>query len=223
MFYNCTKIKVSFTQTGEYTTAYRIPASGTGTDGEDSRYGMFTSTGGTFKGTPKINTTYYLSSENMVVYETDVATLNGYVGVMIDSITSDDLGAAPSDHTHTSLTLTDLTVNGSTKMNSATPLSLTSGGTEYGAISVDTSVLQVGTDDEGNLYTSDANKLIIRGPSTLCVVGNPENDVALYVDRHRIAFVGDPICTYDAANKQYVDLKIGDISSILDSINGEVI
>lgn len=45
---------------------------------------MFTSTGGTFTGTPAINTTYYLSSDNMIVRETEIATLNGYVGSMID-------------------------------------------------------------------------------------------------------------------------------------------
>lgn len=46
---------------------------------------MFVSTGGTFTGTPSINTTYYLSSDNIVVRETDIATLNGYVGSMIDA------------------------------------------------------------------------------------------------------------------------------------------
>ena len=46
---------------------------------------MFTDTGGTFTGAPEINTTYYLSSDNMVVYDTEVATLREYVGSMIDS------------------------------------------------------------------------------------------------------------------------------------------
>lgn len=45
---------------------------------------MFTNTGGTFTETPEINTTYYLSTDNMIVRETDVSTLNGYVGSMID-------------------------------------------------------------------------------------------------------------------------------------------
>ena len=44
---------------------------------------MFTSTGGTFTGTPEVNTTYYLSSDNMVVRETEIATLNGYVGSLL--------------------------------------------------------------------------------------------------------------------------------------------
>ena len=45
---------------------------------------MFTSTGGTFTGTPVVNTTYYLSFDNIIVRETEVATLNGYVDSMID-------------------------------------------------------------------------------------------------------------------------------------------
>ena len=84
MFQGCTKIKLSTTQTGEYTQEYRIPYSGTGTAGSSALNLMFTDTGGTFTGTPSINTTYYLSTDNMIVRETEVATLNSYVGSMID-------------------------------------------------------------------------------------------------------------------------------------------
>lgn len=84
MFRGCTSLKLSTTQTGEYIQKYRIPSSGTGTTATDALTNMFTSTGGTFTGTPKINTTYYLSTDNMIVRETEVATLNGYVGSMID-------------------------------------------------------------------------------------------------------------------------------------------
>ena len=84
MFYGCTSLKLSSTQTGEYTQEYRIPASGTGTTATSALASMFASTGGTFTGTPEINTTYYLSSDNMIVRETEIATLNGYVGSMID-------------------------------------------------------------------------------------------------------------------------------------------
>ena len=62
MFYGCTKIKLSTTQTGEYQTAYRIPKSGTGTTATSALRNMFTNTGGTFTGTPEINTTYYTSN-----------------------------------------------------------------------------------------------------------------------------------------------------------------
>ena len=67
MFQGCTALKLSATQTGEYTVVYRIPSSGTGTTATSALANMFTSTGGTFKGTPNINTTYYLSNTNTVV------------------------------------------------------------------------------------------------------------------------------------------------------------
>ena len=61
MLRGCIKIKLSTTQTGEYQTAYRIPTSGTGTTAADALFDMFDNTGGTFTGTPEINTTYYAS------------------------------------------------------------------------------------------------------------------------------------------------------------------
>ena len=69
MFEGCTSLKLSATQTGEYTQEYRIPTSdtGTGTTATNALTSMFTSTGGTFTGTPEINTTYYLSNTNTVV------------------------------------------------------------------------------------------------------------------------------------------------------------
>ena len=68
MFYKCTKIKLSTSRTGEYTIAYRIPTSGTGTTATNALAYMFSTTGGTFnRGSPTINTTYYLSNTNTVV------------------------------------------------------------------------------------------------------------------------------------------------------------
>ena len=54
-----TSIKVSTTATGIYDTAYRIPTSGMGTTAGSALTFMFANTGGTFTGTPTINTTYY--------------------------------------------------------------------------------------------------------------------------------------------------------------------
>ena len=59
MFYGCTGIKLSVTQTGDYKTAYRIPTSDTGMAETNALTYMFGLTGGTFTGTPTINTTYY--------------------------------------------------------------------------------------------------------------------------------------------------------------------
>ena len=90
MFNGCTKIKLSSTQTEEYTQEYRIPTFGTGTTAIDALTNMFTNTGGTFTGTPSINTTYYISTDNMIVRDTEVATLNGYVGSMIEAAIGGD-------------------------------------------------------------------------------------------------------------------------------------
>ena len=91
MFERCTALKLSSTKTVEYAQEYRIPTTGTGTTATDALTNMFVSTGGTFTGTPAINTTYYLSTDNMIVRDTEVATLNGYVGSMIDNSVSNPL------------------------------------------------------------------------------------------------------------------------------------
>ena len=65
MFSNCTKIKLSTTKTGGYINTYKVPFVETGTMGSDSLWKMFIKTGGTFTGTPTINTTYY--TENQVI------------------------------------------------------------------------------------------------------------------------------------------------------------
>ena len=65
MFQNCSKIKISTTKVGSYNNTYRVPFVGTGTVATNSLLDMFTGTGGTFKGTPTINTTYY--TENQVI------------------------------------------------------------------------------------------------------------------------------------------------------------
>lgn len=62
MFSGCAKIKLSAVQTENYTEEYRIPKSGTGWDNTNSLTDMFEDTGGTFKGTPSINTTYYMDT-----------------------------------------------------------------------------------------------------------------------------------------------------------------
>jgi len=67
MFYGCSKIKLSTTQTGEYTQEYRIPTSGTGTIATSALDTMFNNTGGTFTGTPTINTIYYVSNTNTII------------------------------------------------------------------------------------------------------------------------------------------------------------
>ena len=103
MFNGCTSLKLSETKTEEYIQEYRIPSSGDGTTLSNALTSMFNSTGGTFAGTPKINTTYYLSSDNMIVRGTEIATLNGYVQNMID-----DAKVAPLIGTTNELTTTQV-------------------------------------------------------------------------------------------------------------------
>jgi hypothetical protein len=60
MFNGCTGIMLSETQTAEYSIPYSVPSGGNGTlKATNALNNMFANTGGTFKGKPTINTTYY--------------------------------------------------------------------------------------------------------------------------------------------------------------------
>ena len=86
MFGDCTSLKLSSTKTDKYIQEYRIPSSGNGIIVVNPAFdNMFKGTGGTFTGTPKMYQTYYLSSDNMIVRETETATLNGYVNSIVDN------------------------------------------------------------------------------------------------------------------------------------------
>ena len=60
MFFGCSAFKVSPTNTGSYRYYWRIPTSGTGTTASSWNLSMLSNTGGTFRGDPSINTTYYV-------------------------------------------------------------------------------------------------------------------------------------------------------------------
>lgn len=62
MFRDCTRLKISATQTGEYTTAWRIPSTGEiAAEATNWNKDMLANTGGTFTANPSINTTYYIA------------------------------------------------------------------------------------------------------------------------------------------------------------------
>lgn len=62
MFSGCTSIKLAISKSHEYDKEYRIPKSGNGVTATSALNNMFKGTGGTFTGTPSINTTYYTSN-----------------------------------------------------------------------------------------------------------------------------------------------------------------
>ena len=62
MFNGCTSIKLAISKSREYDKEYRIPKSGNGLTASSALNNMFTRTGGTFTGTPSINTAYYTSN-----------------------------------------------------------------------------------------------------------------------------------------------------------------
>lgn len=62
MFQGCRGLKISATQTGEYTTAWRIPSTGKiAAEASNWNNNMLKNTGGTFTANPSINTTYYMA------------------------------------------------------------------------------------------------------------------------------------------------------------------
>ena len=96
MFSGCTSLKVSETLGDGYSIPYRVPSSGTGTEGNNSLFNMFSGTGGSFKGTPLINTTYYL-------YNQTPAPEGSYITFSSDSsfkisLSAFDQNESPIDH-----------------------------------------------------------------------------------------------------------------------------
>lgn len=61
-FWGCSNIKMATTQSADYPNAYRIPETGTASAGYSAFGQMFSGSGGSFKGTPAVNSTYYTSN-----------------------------------------------------------------------------------------------------------------------------------------------------------------
>ena len=132
MFDGCTSLKLSSIQTNEYAQEYRIPSSGEGTTANNALTNMFKSTGGTFTGTPEINTTYYLSTDNMIVRETEVATLREYVESMIEGLATQEYVDGKVPDGGTAGQVLTKTANGSEWADA--PKSLPDGGTAGDAL-----------------------------------------------------------------------------------------
>ena len=95
MFEGCSSIKLSETQTAEYSIPYSVPSGGNGTTASSALYSMFAGTGGTFTGTPEINKTYYLYRE----YDYTTTGNNGYYFDDAVEVGSGDTLAAANGYT----------------------------------------------------------------------------------------------------------------------------
>lgn len=91
MFNGCSSLKLSATETGNYTIPYRIPKTGTGTAGSGSFTSMFSGTGGTFTSDPTINTTYYLWDWSAVTTGIVSITYNNTVLISTEEIMPCDI------------------------------------------------------------------------------------------------------------------------------------
>lgn len=68
-FYSCRSLKLSETSTGSYTQAYRIPTTWTWTTSSSNwNSNMFYDTWWTFWSAPTIDTTYYVHTDNTIVW-----------------------------------------------------------------------------------------------------------------------------------------------------------
>ena len=63
MFRNCTNIKIALSKDDVYVNSYRIPTTGTGTASTGALEGMFSGTGGAWKGAPDLNKTHFTSND----------------------------------------------------------------------------------------------------------------------------------------------------------------
>lgn len=67
MYSGCRNIRLSTTKTDMYSIEYKIPLNGTATDPDGNAVAqMFSNTGGSFTGTPELNTKYYLAATTTV-------------------------------------------------------------------------------------------------------------------------------------------------------------
>lgn len=67
MFQNCSSLKLSASQNSDYTQAYRIPTTWSGTTATSWNLLMFSGTWWTQTGNPSINTTYYVHKDNTII------------------------------------------------------------------------------------------------------------------------------------------------------------
>ena len=232
MFQGCTSLKLSSTKTGEYTVAYRIPTTGAGSAAANDVQNMFTSTGGTFTGTPAINTTYYLSTDNMIVRDTEVATLNGYVGSMIDNSASNSLNITGATVGQIAK-ITAVDDSGKPTAWEAVDMPSGGGGETWEAINAITlsdavNTVTINTDSGGNAIALKKVRILVEGSAT----GNQDLffNNSRYIRAHAVgeeasvgAFSAEPFC-----GKMYcfavtkISANYGAISQLANTFSDEI-
>ena len=75
MYSGCTSLNFSATQTSTCKEGFRVPFSGTGTTASNALNNMLYNTGGTFSGTPNINTTYFTQADLIELWPTPIYEL----------------------------------------------------------------------------------------------------------------------------------------------------
>ncbi|SFD31491.1 hypothetical protein SAMN02910406_03644, partial [Ruminococcus albus] len=143
MFNGCTGIMLSTTQTEECNTEYRIPSSGEGTTADNALTSMFGNTGGTFKDTPDINTTYYIKRA--------ITHTHNFTYTASDAVITATCDAGNCDLTENKVTLTitapTLTTYDGTSSASATLTGLTDFNDVTGKTVAESDIKYVGRDN----------------------------------------------------------------------------
>ncbi|WP_431768000.1 dockerin type I repeat-containing protein [Ruminococcus albus] len=134
---------LSTTQTSEYSVEYKIPASGEGTTPSLALVEMFGGTGGTFTGTPVINTTYYM--------KTGITHTHNFTYTASDDVITATCDAENCYLTENKVTLTitapTLTTYGGTGSASATLTGLTDFNSATGKTISEADIKYVGRND----------------------------------------------------------------------------
>ena len=187
MFAGCSSIKLSETQTDEYSIPYRVPSVGNGTTASSSDlYNMFAGTGGTFtRGTPEINKTYYVPASTVPV--TDLDFEEHYGEVTVGGKTALTAMIEPDDATDKTVKWS--VTQGSDKIKLYEDADCT---TEVGEDATDCLTVYVMGVAEGDAVvtvTSNADPTIyaycdvnVKVPETITIDLNPDNATVIWYD-----------------------------------------
>ncbi len=186
MFAGCESIKLSETQTAEYSIPYSVPSGGDATPASPTTLkNMFAGTGGTFTGTPTINKTYYVPASTVPV--TDLDFEEHYGEVTVGGKTALTAMIEPDDATDKTVKWS--VTQGSDKIKLYEDADCT---TEVGEDATDCLTVYVMGVAEGDAVvtvTSNADPTIyaycdvnVKVPETITIDLNPDNASVIWYD-----------------------------------------